>query len=608
MNASNNQLNKEECTVKRLVTALICFALILSLGACGTAEKQKPAAEAQSYSDVYAAIDEALKCNDVEVWNGIRYVNAGIAKAVDDSVEAAPAHSDTNVQVEGIDEGDIAKTDGRYIYAVFDDELRIYKADGKNTDLVSTTKIEAENCWVHEMYLAGDKLIIVAGEATVCFDYALRENDGAECKYTPPKTKLLIYDVINPEKPNYVNCCAQDGEYKNSRMLDGCIYLVSSYWVGGDIKKDKPETYVPCTYCGNTAKLISAGDICIMPDRNSNAYTVAAKFDIESGESDSMSVLGACDNLYMSSTSLYLASSKYVDEESKPYEKDGYTVTDVCSRRETELCRVDLASMNAAATAKVPGGLESQFSMDEYKGNLRLVTTSQISRWSNFTDKKYDFENVKLGEDSSSTGLYILDGKLRQLAAVENLAKDEYVRSVRFDGDFVYFCTFRQTDPLFAVNVADPSKPEILSEYKISGFSEYLHPWGEGLLFGLGMEADEATGRTEGLKLVMFDISDKADVKALHTAKLDRDYSEALYNHHALMISPEKGIIGFGTDNAFEIYGYSAEKGFSRLAKVALDNDWGDSRGMYIGDFAYILSEAGLTVLDMQSFEMIAEI
>ena len=594
--------------MKRIITALACLALMLSLAACGADTHEPVEEKGQSYADIFKVINEVY---DYE--GGLRVFNGAFKSEmmVEDTAasESAPAadYSGTNVQVEGIDEGDIVKTDGEYIYALSGNELRIFKADGENTALVKSLKVcDEENCWVREMYLCGDKLVIVAGEYEICYDGVFRAN----VEYTPPKTKLLVYDVAEPENISYVNCMGQDGSFVSSRLYDESVYLVTRYNVGGKVSEENPETYIPSIICNDKAELLPADDICIMVDADCACYTVVTKFDISSGENDSVSLLGGCDTVYMSANNLYTAYSSYTEETSEPYTVDMYTVTDYSSKCETKLCRIDLASMTVAAEGSIPGNLESQFSMDEYNGCLRLVATDNAYSYSIYTDEKNGFENYKPIEDAkSSTGLYILDGSLNQLAAIDGLAETEYVRSVRFDGDFVYFCTFRQTDPLFAVNVADPNNPVILSEYKISGFSEYLHPWSDGLLFGLGMEADENTGATDGLKLVMFDVSDKADVKALHTMNIPDGWTEALYDHHALLISPEKGIIGFDSGNAYTIYGYDADSGFNKLASITRDeNNWYSSRGMYIGDFAYIVTGNGVTVLDMQSFEVVATI
>ena len=175
---------------------------------------------------------------------------------------------------------------------------------------------------------------------------------------------------------------------------------------------------------------------------------------------------------------------------------------------------------------------------------------------------------------------------------------------MRFDGDIAYFCTFRSVDPLFTVDLSNPAKPVVLNALKISGFSQYLHRWSDTLLLGFGQEADEETGRTKGLKLVMFDTSDKTDVKPAHTLNLsDVDYSEVLYNHKAFFIVPEKNIIGFLADGEYFIFSYDADTGFRQLCRFDFDDDYEwRARGLYIGDWAYIVGSEKLMTVDINTW------
>ena len=150
--------------------------------------------------------------------------------------------------------------------------------------------------------------------------------------------------------------------------------------------------------------------------------------------------------------------------------------------------------ITGVAAGSVKGYLNDSFSLNEYDGTLRVVSTYYDEMWEEWN------------------ALYILDEKLQQLSAIEDLAQGETIRSARFFGTTGYFVTFRQTDPLFSVDLSDPENPKVLGELKISGFSSYLHFYGENLLLGIGYEADENTGSTTGLKLSMFDISDPADL------------------------------------------------------------------------------------------------
>ena len=162
-------------------------------------------------------------------------------------------------------------------------------------------------------------------------------------------------------------------------------------------------------------------------------------------------------------------------------------------------------------------------------------------------------------------------------------------------------------DPLFTVDLTDPSAPVIMSELKIPGFSQYLHPWADGLLLGLGQDADVNTGWTTGLKLSMFNTGNPHDVTEQHKLKLDYGWSAALYNHKAILASESRNLIGFPADNGYAVYGYDPDSGFYQKAFIEGVNGWdGKSRGLFVGDEVYIVMQKGCTVLDMNDFSVLA--
>ena len=243
--------------------------------------------------------------------------------------------------------------------------------------------------------------------------------------------------------------------------------------------------------------------------------------------------------------------------------------------------------------------------MDEYDGKLRMVTTVD-EYWIESIKDDRTGESIgnKITESCRTNALYVLNQNLDIIGKIENLAEDEQIYSARFMGETGYFVTFRQTDPLFAVDLKDPKNPQILSELKISGFSEYLHFYGEDRLLGIGMEADEETGSTEGMKLSMFDISNPADVQEISKLAMGNYYySEALYNHRAVLISVNANIFGFeveGQENGnfkrdYLVFSYENDQ-FVQKLKLETNNKYGEiysSRGTFIGDVFYLLTRDG---------------
>lgn len=650
--------------MKKIFAVILIFAFIFSLAGCGeageptplnaddpkvisceapgetpaqsAAEKHSgPEAAGLSFASGYEEIYDAIVERSASLYRGdgiyvttdsAEIMEEPVAEAESSSYDAAVNNSadfsGTNVQVEGIDEGDIVKTDGEYIYVLREGrELLIIRAMGAESVIVSRTDIGAHkeikteagydsySKTAGEMFIVGDRLVIVSG---VCSYYEYSDDEGWHYDDSR-RTEIDIYDVSEPESPVLVSNMAQDGYNIGTRLYGGRVYIVSRYniyYYGGDIFPDMPGTYLPYTYAEGVGKAIAAEDICICPYSDSTSYVVAAAYDVERAEMLSVqSVLGAGSEVYMRGDNIYIAGTVFDDGASEPRREDVYTVVDYHQSSNTAIYRFGVTETGIELEAEgiVPGYMESQFSIDEHNGYARVVTTRNEYAYSVYTDEERDFVNYKWHEDMADTnGLYILDESLEVVGYVDDLAPGEQVYSARFDGDIAYFCTFEMVDPLFAVDLSVPSAPVVLSELKISGFSEYLHSWGEGRLFGFGYEADESTGWTEGLKLVMFDTTDKTDVGIAATHNLtDCYYSEALYDHHAFFIEPGKNIIGFVGDGDYYIFGYDEAKGFYQRAHFSFDIWEHSARGMYIGEEIYIVGQNSMYVLGLSDCAML---
>ena len=320
-------------------------------------------------------------------------------------------------------------------------------------------------------------------------------------------------------------------------------------------------------------------------------------------------MFGGTGELYCSGKNLLLACSEYEEEvgEIAP-DESGRNAQVTTSHSSTKLMLFSLDGGSIALTAHgvVPGTLLNQFAMDEYNGVFRIVTS--VHNWTQriYTDGVDTYEY----EDSNSNGLYTFDETLQPLGKLDELAKDEWVESVRFDGDIAYFVTFRQTDPLFTVDLSNPKTPKLLSTLKIPGFSEYLHVYGDGRLLGLGYAADENTGGTQGVKLSMFDTSIKKDVTELSTARVDANWTVVGGNHKAILADPGKNLIAFPADSAYYIYSYTDKDGFTQLAKVSMTEDlysW-NLRGLFIGEYFYVLSDSALTVIAMADWKPLTKL
>ena len=204
----------------------------------------------------------------------------------------------------------------------------------------------------------------------------------------------------------------------------------------------------------------------------------------------------------------------------------------------------------------------------------------------------------------------MLGPDLKIIGEIHDLAKDESVYSARFMGDVGYFVTFRQVDPLFSVDLSDPANPEIIGELKIPGFSEYLHPYGDGKLLGIGMDVDEAGVITEGVKVSMFDVSDPSDVKELTNCVLEDMYgTDVGDNYKAVFVDVEKNLFGFlayGNVSKYYIFTYD-ENGFREVFSREL-TVYGDVRGLYVGDRFYLVSGNTVESFTMDGFKKVDDI
>lgn len=626
------------------------FVLVLG-GVLGTVLISRPlaakTAESAVASVASASADKATGNGETdafasydELYDAIKAMNGGDATAVStdmavaEEVEApAPAagsgatvtsdaamdepraasscsdYSETNVQVKGVDEADIVKTDGTYIYYLAENTLSIAKADGKDTTVLSRTNVYTDDGnwgYAAELFLLGNRLMIVCQSMQTVWvnDQSTRYQSGAN------QTEAIIYDVSNREKPALVVSLGQSGSYVSSRLIGEYVYLVTSHTVY-NCARSEPATYVPALTENGASELLDAGAIMSVPNPTESAYTVVGSINLKSGarHASAKAVFGGTSTIYAATDRLLLALNEY-DSETLPIapDKDGKNVQITTGESKTKLVLLSLDGerIEKLASGTVSGGLINQFSMDIYQNVVRLVTT--VSKWEEriYTDGVDTYEY----EDASYNCLYTLDESLNPLGKLEKLAEDEWVESVRFDGGVGYFVTFRQVDPLFTVDLSNPKAPRVLSTLKIPGFSEYLHVFSKNRLLGIGYQADEKSGRTEGVKLSMFDTTNKSDVTEKATASVDASWSIAGSNHKSILVNAEKNLIAFPADESYFIYRYFEDTGFTLAAKVRVGAGlWNANlRGLFIGDELYVLTGESIVILSMTDFTVLTEV
>ncbi len=526
------------------------------------------------------------------------------------------SHSTTNTQVEGVDEADIVKTDGKYLYYAGSNALRIIRAEGPKLSEVSTIKLPDDK-YVREIYVDGDRLVLLGNRSEYDGDrfYPMTKEEPAPAVDLPGDSPVSsvavdidmggriiypgygksfafadIYDIKDPGKPNLVKSHEMEGHYQSSRKSGDHLYLITNTgWSGGVLPLLRD------TARGEKAVEMNIADIMVMPEPISPGYIVLSAINItDNSRTEVEAVTAHGSTVYMNESALYLAA-------------DGYDGT-------TEITKFKIDGMNIgyAGSGKVKGSLLNQFSMDEFEGNLRVATT--------------------LWEEGNN--LFVLDGSLNVMGSVTGLAKGETIYSVRFMGDKGYVVTFRTIDPLFVFDLSDPRAPRVTGELKIPGFSNYLHPVGDGLILGIGMETRElferdALGREAvvgfrqgGLKISLFDVSDMGKPKEITNLVIGESgsYSEALYNHKAVMVDAASQQVVFDAFVAREkdwnnssqgalVISYKGRDIKQRgLLKYEEPEVYGKyipygRRAAYIGDTLYYIQDGIINAFDYDSLQ-----
>jgi len=597
------------------------------------------AAAAKSYDEVLSALKsiqaaqekQASQNQGVMIADGQTSADAvstaGDSAAQSDASapEDGPYCAAANTQAEGVDEGDIVKTDGTYLYLLRDQEVTILRAAGANTAEVGKVAVCDPSSdageYAQSMYVSGDTLVVVTQQGNGNLAIGAQTGAGAaggdaadapDAGSTLPgaarsSTHVKLYALGDRTAPKQTADLAQDGFYQDSRLTNGVLYLVSNYDASPS-GTDDPKDYVPCVGGGDAAQPLPADSIYLLPEQDSTTYAVVSAIGVSDGKTlSAQAVLGGAGTVYMNDKNLYLASTHYETSASQPHTEKQYQVVDYTSRSTTMLQRFSLADGKAAlaASGSISGYPFSQSALDEYDGHLRIAVTDDSYTYQIYTDPAYGFSNYKDGGNKSSNSLYVLDGDLKTVGTLGPFADKELISSVRFTGATAYVVTFRETDPLFAVDLSDPANPKKLSALKLTGFSNYLHPWGDGLMLGLGADADTKTGETSGMKLSMFNVSDPAKVSEVTSVALGDGWSEALYNQKAVLADPDKGLIAFPGESSYLVYTYSADGGFVKKGSFDIPVHSGTMRGVSIGDDFYVCSPDGVTAVEMSSLRQV---
>jgi len=645
-----------------------------------TAEKLRELLEAavpvlHGYAAPEAAMDGAGATAD--------RTSSTAAPAAESSASSDDGHSKTNVQVDGVDEADWAKTDGRFIYQLSGSRVLIADiTDSAAPKLASTLDYsDADGFYPQQLYVSDGRLVVIGeqheqvakpmpmpmpvdigspegGPADTAAPDASASSSGSTAvseiaadarigilPYYPSRTatKAMVYEMSETGTPDLVRETEIEGSYLSSRMIGSALYLVTNKYndiypmlekraATDDGSRPADASAFEPTYrdtaVSGERKSIPLDELRYFPGSPESSTMLIGAVDLDrQAEMQVSAYLGSGQTIYASARNLYVAISRY--------EPSGDSF-----KQETQLhkFRLDHGSVTYLGEGKVPGTILNQFAMDEHEGYFRIATTKG-DMWAS-------------GEATSKNNIYVLDETLTQVGALEDLAPGERIYSTRFMGGRAYMVTFRNVDPLFAIDLRNPAEPKLLGQLKIPGYSDYLHPYDEHHLIGFGKETieipskgwgpDETMAFYQGMKIALFDVTDVTQPKEKFKEIIgDRGtHSELLYDHKALLFDKSKGLMAFPVElreiknkQAIEpggmpaygefayqgayVYRIDPEQGFTLRGRIThlTDADLAKSgqygydyaksvrRILYADDTLYTLSERMLKANDLNSLQ-----
>ena len=521
------------------------------------------------------------------------------SSSVIEAFSSVPDYSATNIQVAGVDEADIVKTDGEYIYVISNRSVVILKAyPAEEAEVIS--KIDLDGA-LRGVFINGDKLVVFEDEGYRVYDPSA---------YETPRTLIKVYDISDKENPDLTRNVPLDGYYFNSRMIGDYVYAV----INQPAYLQEDEVALPKIYFDDKVKEIPATEIHYLdiPDYSYTFTTIVAvnvQNDAEEPTYEEF-LLGATSNMYVSLNNIYITSPVT------------FTVNE-----KTLIYRIHIegSQIELAASGDVPGYVLNQFSMDEHEGYFRIATTT------GHIAKSFD-------EASSKNHIYVLDMDLNIVGRLEDLAPGEKIYSARFMGDRCYLVTFRKVDPLFVIDLKDPYNPEVLGQLKITGYSDYLHPYDEDHVIGVGKETIAAEQGDfswyQGVKISLFDVSDVGNPKEIDKYEIgDRGTeSPVLRDHKAFLFDKMRNLLvipvsvvesgkGFVWQGAY-VFGISLDYGLLLKGKITHLEDNQDlmkngyyfsspfsvKRSLYIDNVLYTISEKKIKMNSLEDLEQLNEI
>ena len=540
-------------------------------------------------------------------------------------------HSETNVQVSGIDEPDIVKTDGEHLY-ISSPEAYLYRTTWEDDVAVSRTELNASTINVVDAFPLADLGVISTGDIEEAGEMLLL----GDTLVIFASDGLVAYDVSDPASPvkEWTRNYGENVRLVTARAMDGEVFMVTSTY----LSRNNPCPVVPLMDAGMR---LSCRDVWVPKkiEHLNTSYSVM-KLDPDTGDvDDSITFAGKQDNtvVAMFEDNIYITHKEpmqiadvmytfFTEELSDLISTDtmtrvkeiwGYDISDESKMNEisvvlmaemagmsdnerllfetelenrgekyitehmrdiyrTAISRISTKTLGIKEMKTIPGYLLNQFSLDEYDGYLRTAVTVG-ERW---------------GMGTQVNDVYVLNDELEIVGSVLDLGLTEQIYSARFIGDRGYVVTFRQIDPFYVLDLGDPENPELSGELKIPGYSSYLEAIDNDTVLGVGEENNR-------VKVSLFDVSNPKLPEESDVYRLDEYWSEVGNNHHAFLKDSEHKVVFIPASNGGYVLSYSGDQ----LSLKAAVSGYGVRRAIYIDDYLYIVGESMVTVLDENTWE-----
>ena len=530
-------------------------------------------------------------------------------------------YSQTNVQVAGVDEPDVVKTDGTYLYIVSNGKIIIVKAYPTEDADIECEITFNDSIYVQNVFISDLRLVVFAET----YDYPVYKGGAIDemsssVWYGSPNTYIKIFDLEDITNPVIVKDIVVGGSYSGARMIEDFVYVITTQYSYNYDISDGDQVVVPRVMVDDEIKEVPLSDIHYVdiPEKSSTLTNIVSVniHDDADGVHAEVFLLGNSHTLYVSKGNIYVVYStgyydyvmleELIDELVMPTRpesiKEEFKLVDTLSLedyqkktvtewiiqnyvdsmdedqkqaiakaivRQTErtiIHRISIADgeIQYEAQGSIPGFVQNQFSLSEYDGYLRVSTT--IEGW---------MVRSYLSSIESQNNVYVLDMDLEIVGSLEDLASGEQIYATRFIGDKCYLVTFKQIDPFFVIDLSEPANPEVLGELKIPGYSTYLHPYDETHIIGIGRD-------DEKVKISLFDVSDLENPIELSKYEIENDdegwywaQSSALYEHKAFLFDKEKNLmvipVGDYSKESAYVFDISVEGGIELKGTITHD-------------------------------------